>query len=282
LLTAMMLVVLAAVAAACGGGGGDDGPTPTPTPERERDDEEREDSPLRRLREGGNTPGPTNGPSPTATPNRGAVQLSAGDCLWEIGPILSAAEVTPDLVAPCDDEWVYLVTDAFPLAEGAMPSEDQLEQLYESSCDAYATVYLAPMPDTWEAGDRDFVCLMDWGYYFFSTDVGICYGTADSPDISFYSQTDCALPHYYEVTGTVSYPGDTFPGDQALQNQGNAACEVAFEAYVGIDYEDSIYQGYWFIPSQATWELLGDRRIVCLVGDIDGNLLSASPRGSQR
>ena len=68
-------------------------------------------------------------------------------------------------------------------------------------------------------------------------------------------------------------------GDEEILEYADTECQVPFEDFIGLSYEES----QWFItsvtPSQETWDT-GDREIVCTVNLEDGSEVTGSAEGS--
>jgi hypothetical protein len=76
----------------------------------------------------------------------------------------------------------------------------------------------------------------------------------------------CNQPHTAEVflADNNFWPQNSpFPGASTISNDGNAACNNAFQAYVGITYKKSIYTWTNIIPDASTWPT-GDRALHCM------------------
>jgi hypothetical protein len=76
----------------------------------------------------------------------------------------------------------------------------------------------------------------------------------------------CNQPHTAEVflANDNFWPQNTpFPGASAISKDGTAACNNAFQAYVGITYKKSIYTWTNIIPDASTWPT-GDRALHCV------------------
>ncbi len=93
----------------------------------------------------------------------------------------------------------------------------------------------------------------------------------------------CDEPHRAEVFAIERLEGNAgtpYPGDEAIDEQADAACDRAFEAYVGIPYDESRLRAIFYAPTEQTWPG-GDRRVTCVV-EAGGEPLTASVRGSRR
>jgi Septum formation len=120
-------------------------------------------------------------------------------------------------------------------------------------------------------------------------DVGQCGLVADlrigdALDPATVQTVDCAQPHDVEVIAVLDYPldaGSPFPGTPAVDGYATDACIEGFEAYVGIDYLSSTLDVIVVAPGEEGWEE-GDRRIACVVYDIDFADLVGSVAGTAR
>jgi hypothetical protein len=94
---------------------------------------------------------------------------------------------------------------------------------------------------------------------------GDCFD-ASGDEVDTVTVVDCESPHTYEVFAVFDHEAGTdapYPGDDALLEYADSACQPYFEDYVGIAYDDSEYWITSVTPSQETWEGSGDREIVC-------------------
>jgi hypothetical protein len=76
----------------------------------------------------------------------------------------------------------------------------------------------------------------------------------------------CTQPHTAEVflANDNFWPQNgPFPGASAISKDGTAACDSAFQAYVGTTYKKSIYTWTNIIPDASTWPT-GDRALHCV------------------
>jgi hypothetical protein len=91
----------------------------------------------------------------------------------------------------------------------------------------------------------------------------------------------CTAPHTYQIVGIVPYVSadDAFPGGDALSQLGDLECDAAFEEFVGIPYEDSIWYMTVWRPTAESWEA-GDRDVVCTLKDEDGEPIVGSKEGA--
>ena len=89
----------------------------------------------------------------------------------------------------------------------------------------------------------------------------------------------CSAPHQYEAYSEYSMTDAAFPGlDEAIA-QAEAVCLDRFTAYVGSDYATSALGLDYLYPTAESWDE-GDRIILCLLYDWNGDLLNGSMEGS--
>lgn len=99
--------------------------------------------------------------------------------------------------------------------------------------------------------------------------VGECLDDVASGVLTTDNLVDCDLPHTYEVFGDFTVPDGAFPGDDAITASAEEQCNAAFEAYIGVSYNDSTLNYSYVSPTSDTWAQ-GDREISCLVTDPSG------------
>jgi hypothetical protein len=115
----------------------------------------------------------------------------------------------------------------------------------------------------------------------FDLEVGDCF-SVESEELTTVAVVDCEQSHEYEVFALLDHEAgeaDPYPGDEAMLEYGNTACQAPFQEYVGTEYEASI----WFItsvfPSEETWGA-GDREIVCTLNQQDADSEPIAVTGS--
>lgn len=113
-------------------------------------------------------------------------------------------------------------------------------------------------------------------------DLGDCLPYLDGEgDVYELPLVPCDQPHDSEVYFVFSMPDDAdYPGDDALTDEAISRCQTAFEEFVGMSYDESELDYWWFTPTKATWNYSGDRTTQCLVysydGDVTGTLEGAA------
>ena len=100
-----------------------------------------------------------------------------------------------------------------------------------------------------------------------------------SPDPASTSTTEGGAPPSSTST-TVAAADEEYPGEARVQELGERGCLVAFGEYVGNAYETSALDIGLILPTEASWEAIDDREVVCTVHRADGAQLTASVEGS--
>ena len=82
---------------------------------------------------------------------------------------------------------------------------------------------------------------------------------------------ECAVSHEYEVFALFDHPAgpdEAYPGDEAIVQYADDECQPSFVAFVGHDYQTSIWYITSLTPSDLTWAD-GDREVTCLLNQQD-------------
>lgn len=116
----------------------------------------------------------------------------------------------------------------------------------------------------------------------FTLEVGDCAANVLEDEVASLDGVPCGEPHQWEVYHLFDLPeGDGgYRGDGRIRKLANNGCLAAFEPFVGETYEASIFGFTTLTPSEGTWTQLGDREVVCMVGNYDGTLKTGSAEGA--
>lgn len=96
----------------------------------------------------------------------------------------------------------------------------------------------------------------------------------------------CADPHTVELYAEFKYSepevppaGTPYPGSLTVANKAEEQCFAAFTAFAGVTWEESKFdvQAYW--PSERSWTSANDRRVLCGVYLVTGDMAKGSARG---
>lgn len=113
--------------------------------------------------------------------------------------------------------------------------------------------------------------------------VGDCFDLQDSSadEIQDVTARRCDEGHHFEMIHIGQMPAGAYPSDDVLAGWLTDNCLPAFDAFIGLAYEQSRYDIGWFQPTRDGWDQ-GDRSVQCAVVDPDDAELTGSLRGSAR
>lgn len=122
----------------------------------------------------------------------------------------------------------------------------------------------------------------------FSIKVGDCANdlsgddTSDSSNVSSVDLVPCTQAHLYEAYATQDVAdASDYPGDDALTKEADDICQGAFDGFLGVSYDDSKMDYTFLYPTPDSWAT-GDRNVLCLMVDPDGNTITGSLKGSKK
>jgi Septum formation len=114
----------------------------------------------------------------------------------------------------------------------------------------------------------------------FSLEVGQCFEDPGSAtEVSSVETLECDAPHDLEVYALFDLTGDDFPGELVVEESAVQGCYLQFSDYVGRDYETSMLDFSWLVPTSRSWGD-GDREVVCTLYDVDERPLTGSMKDS--
>lgn len=118
----------------------------------------------------------------------------------------------------------------------------------------------------------------------FTIKVGDCLGGGVTGEIESVDGVPCDQPHQSEVYYSFAIPeGDgTFPGTEAVQDQADQGCLDAFQGFVGIDFDSSVYDISTLTPTAESWAQIKDREVLCLIGQGEGTLTTGTIKGTAK
>lgn len=112
--------------------------------------------------------------------------------------------------------------------------------------------------------------------------VGDCLAeefSGDEENVYTVSARPCDEPHNGEVFHDLEVAEPEFPGDVEMSEIADSTCYQAFEPFVGLTYEDSELDFYYYVPTAQTWKY-GDRLVTCVL--ISPEDVSETLQGSER
>lgn len=116
----------------------------------------------------------------------------------------------------------------------------------------------------------------------FSIAVGDCMLKPQMVDGEFtdIAAVPCSEPHDLEAISIFDITDEvTFPGVDATNEMAQTRCLEQFDAIIGTPFMESSLDLTVFTPSLESWAI-GDREVICLANDLDGNSLTGTVKGS--
>lgn len=113
--------------------------------------------------------------------------------------------------------------------------------------------------------------------------LGDCFLEIPDGTVESVDAVPCNSPHLYEVYAAFNVDGAAgaaFPGQPVLDEQSQQGCYDRFAPFVGLSYEESIFDISLLGPTQGSWDELDDREVLCLIQNVDGTLKTGSAEGS--
>lgn len=114
----------------------------------------------------------------------------------------------------------------------------------------------------------------------FRIQTGDCLGEVGDGEVESVEGIPCDQPHQFEVYFAFNLDDGDFPGDASVAEQGEQRCYSVFASFVGLSYEESVYGFTTLLPTEASWDELDDREVLCLLGNYDGTPKTGSARGT--
>lgn len=114
----------------------------------------------------------------------------------------------------------------------------------------------------------------------FRLQVGDCVNGAMSGEVSSVDGVPCDEEHQFEVYYAFDILGSDFPGAEAVQEEAQTTCLEQFEPFVGATYAESIYDITALWPTEESWDMVGDREVLCMILNYDGTNKTGSAKGT--
>jgi hypothetical protein len=114
----------------------------------------------------------------------------------------------------------------------------------------------------------------------FALGVGDCVTDSSlEGEVSEVSTIDCSQSHSSEVYHSYLMTDASLPDQTGIETVVQDQCLPAFQAFVGLAYQDSVLEVSYLAPTQDSWDA-GDRELLCLIydpsGDVTGSLAGAN------
>lgn len=112
-----------------------------------------------------------------------------------------------------------------------------------------------------------------------SLKVGDCLAAEAEGEIESVPVVPCSEPHDSELFHSFEVPGEEYPGEDEVRSITADTCIAEFENFIGLAYEDSAWDVTGIFPTEATWNQVDDREVICGVFRVDGEASTGSARG---
>src|SRR6266508_1981820 len=110
--------------------------------------------------------------------------------------------------------------------------------------------------------------------------VGKCFDDTAKHDGEVLTRT-CGVPHDAEVIGREDLPKRPYPGERAVSDSAQQACDAVFTSYIGISPYKSRFITSFSYPGKDSWDS-GDREVICVVYDSGGAPFTGSVTATTR
>jgi hypothetical protein len=111
----------------------------------------------------------------------------------------------------------------------------------------------------------------------FSIRVGDCLNDAGATGaVRTAPIVSCDEPHDSEAFASFQLDDGDFPGDDEVLEAGRQLCYDAFETFVGVVDENSIYSYTSYVPTAGSWTDRGDREVLCTIYDPSGEQVTGT------
>jgi hypothetical protein len=89
----------------------------------------------------------------------------------------------------------------------------------------------------------------------------------------------CSDEHMFEAFHDFTLPEGDYPAQDVIDEMAYEECDAAFAEYIGLPYEESVYEYSYYSPSPETWDFANDRLVTCILSSPDGEALTGSLKG---
>jgi len=120
----------------------------------------------------------------------------------------------------------------------------------------------------------------------FQLRIGDCFDDTGSisssagGEVSSLPAVPCSAPHDNEVFAVFDLSVDEFPEGEAMSQMAFDACQARFASFVGISYEESVLDILTLYPTRESWELQGDREVVCALFEMNAKKLTGTSKNA--
>lgn len=115
----------------------------------------------------------------------------------------------------------------------------------------------------------------------FKVKVGDCISEPGTSQFRNVTIIPCGQDHQFEAFAATEVTESVFPGLSAMEDRAEEYCFAEFATFVGMDYQKSVLDIFLFYPTRDSWRI-GDREIVCFVGEPQGSTTIGTLKGAAR
>jgi len=110
-------------------------------------------------------------------------------------------------------------------------------------------------------------------------EVGDCLAAEAVGEVGSAPVVPCSELHDSELFDSFELAGDEFPGVQSVVEQAQAGCIERFDAFIGLAYEESIWEVSLIYPTEMSWNTITDREVLCGVYPVSDEDTTGSAEG---
>ncbi|MCP3853728.1 MAG: hypothetical protein GY713_07030 [Actinomycetia bacterium] len=116
----------------------------------------------------------------------------------------------------------------------------------------------------------------------FRIQVGDCVQDPGTGAIESVAAVPCAEPHDLEAYASFALDFDEWPGEDAIGEAAGMGCFDQFAGFVGMTYEESIYDFTWLEPTEESFNEIDDKEVLCMLGLYEGGTMTGSARDASQ
>jgi hypothetical protein len=114
--------------------------------------------------------------------------------------------------------------------------------------------------------------------------VGDCFLDTEGSTIEAVDAVPCTQSHKFEVYAAFNLAYETddpFPGQSVVDELIADGCYSRFTRFVGLKYEESIFDIDTLSPTKGSWDEVDDREALCLIRKYDGSMTSGTAKNAR-
>ncbi|MCP5026934.1 MAG: hypothetical protein GY929_11690 [Actinomycetia bacterium] len=112
----------------------------------------------------------------------------------------------------------------------------------------------------------------------FRIQVGDCLQDPGDGLIESVAAVPCSEAHEFEAYHSFDVSFVEWPGEAAISEEAGVGCYDQFFPFVGMKYEQSIYEFTWLEPTKDSFEQIDDKEVLCLVTPYEGGTKTGTAR----